>query len=179
MKAYRGSRSIAPFILNLSRGLMWGANFMLWSTYTCYPLDRRLGKLHIQFWKEKIFCSASIQTPTHPGHSLGAVPTILSWLCLLIAINNKTVLTGMYSGRPSAMFSWAISAFNFFLWFGFFMPIAVRSCKRTNASIIMCSVIPYPVSDIFNIMDIPEKLVQSLCMLCLTAAREHVFWLTD
>ena len=81
------------------------------------------------FGKRKMFCLANIQTPNHPRRSPGAVPTILSWFRLLNIINNKTVLTGMYSGRPSAMFSWAISAFSFFLWFGFFMPIAVRSCK--------------------------------------------------
>lgn len=108
------------------------------------------------FGKSKIFCLANIQTPNHPCCSLGALPTILFWFCLPHTINNKTVLTGMYSGRPSAMFSWAISAFSFFLWFGFFMPIAVRSCKRTNASIVMFSVISYPVSDIFNILDTPE-----------------------
>ena len=74
----------------------------------------------------------NIRTTNHPCHSLGAVPNIQSWFHLPNIINNKTVLTGMYSGRPSAMLSWAISAFSFFLWFGFFMPIAVRSCKRSK-----------------------------------------------
>lgn len=36
-------------------------------------------------------------------------------------------LTGMNSGKLSGRLSWAISAFNRFLWFGFLIPMAVKS----------------------------------------------------
>jgi hypothetical protein len=38
-----------------------------------------------------------------------------------------TVLTGMKFGNPSGMLSFDISAFSLFRWFGFLIPIAVRS----------------------------------------------------
>ena len=37
----------------------------------------------------------------------------------------------------------------------------------------------HPVSDIFNILDLPETLVQFLCMLYLIVARERGFWSID
>ena len=46
-------------------------------------------------------------------------------------------LTGLKSGMPSWMLRRAISDFNFFLWPGLEIPMAVRSCKYTIIQVLV------------------------------------------
>jgi hypothetical protein len=82
MKAYRGSRCIAPLILTLSTGWKSVVNFILWLLYAQKMLlNRRMwargsSELVQTFWRrENSYATSRLQTPVCPANSLVTVPT--------------------------------------------------------------------------------------------------------
>ena len=96
-KAYRGSRGIAPLILNISNRWRWVVNFMshmpcVWDRTSVYlKVWLSPGPIWTFWTKERSLAPSRIQTPDLPAHSPYAVLTMLLWLamlCVLYITNN-------------------------------------------------------------------------------------------
>jgi len=83
MKAYTGSRGIAPLILNHRVRLRWSVDFkpraLQCRERTPYPLNKGLCGPHIPcgHFGRKSFAPSGIETPEHLAYSLVTIPTEL------------------------------------------------------------------------------------------------------
>jgi hypothetical protein len=91
MKTYRGSRSIAPVILNYSARTWWVVKVTTWTLYLWEtnpaPTEQKAGLAQEPAWMFLTRQTSLVPTLEHPTCCPVAIPNILPWLPLVFIIS--------------------------------------------------------------------------------------------